>query len=362
MNDDESLGRGDPRPARIQEVAKAAGVSTATVSRALSAPNTVRPATRERVIEAARRLNYTPNEAARALRAGSTRMVLVAVPDVYSGAFFDGVLNAIDVELSAHGYTMILGSLEGDEEKARRLVELVYARQIDGVIILSNCAGAAGRKSVFDAGVPIVAVCAEVDRPGHPTILVDDRACAIAQTRHLIEFGHRRLLYVSGIADHYNEIHRYRGFRDAVADAGIADAEVRRFVGDYSLRSGVEAARFFLAQSPRPTGVVCCSDEMAIGFLKTATSAGVKAPQDVSIVGFDDIEFAQFCEPALTTIRQPRDELGAAGARTLLRCLSGQSLSCAPIVVEGQLVVRGSTGPAPRFRRSFRERRHATAA
>jgi LacI family repressor for deo operon, udp, cdd, tsx, nupC, and nupG len=126
------------RAVRISDVAEAAGVSTATVSRALAFPDRLRPETRERVLAAVRRLGYTPNEAARALRAGASRMVLVVVPYLYSGAFFAGVINSIDAELSVEGYTMIVGSLDGIEEKARRLVDLVYARQIDGVIVLTG--------------------------------------------------------------------------------------------------------------------------------------------------------------------------------------------------------------------------------
>ena len=338
------------RQVRILDVAHAAGVSAATVSRALSEPDKVRPETRRRVMETVRRLNYTPNEHARALRAGTARMVLAAVPNLYAGAFFSAVVNAIDAELAANGYTMITGSLEGAEEKTRRLVDLVYARQIDGVIILANCSGPLEGRSVLRAGVPVVAVSAELDEPGHPTVLIDDEACAIAQTRHLLDLGHRRLLYVGGPRGHYNEIHRYRGFRHAVRAADLSSADTQRFEGDFTLASGVEAGRFFLSRRARPTGIVCASDEMAIGFLKTVTAAGVKAPRDVSVVGFDDIEFAGFCEPALTTIHQPRPVLGSTGARILLERLNGNPATANPIVIKGELRVRGSTGPAPRSR------------
>ena len=134
-------------------------MSTATVSRALAFPDRLRPETRERVLAAVRRLGYTPNEAARALRAGASRMVLVVVPYLYSGAFFAGVINGIDAELSAEGYTMIVGSLDGIEEKARRLVDLVYARQIDGVIVLTGQVPMIDGRSLRDAGVPIVSIC-----------------------------------------------------------------------------------------------------------------------------------------------------------------------------------------------------------
>ncbi len=333
------------RAVRIRDVAKAAGVSTATVSRALAFPDRLRPETRERVLAEVRRLGYTPNEAARALRAGASRMILVVIPQRYSGAFFAGIINSIDDELSAEGYTMIVGSLDGAEDKARRLVDLVYARQIDGVIVFTGHIPLIDGRSLRDVGVPIVSICCEMDAPGLPTVLVDDEACAIAQTRHLIDLGHRRLLYVSGAEGHYNEIVRYRGFQKAAKASCI---ETARCVGDYTLESGAAAGRFFLSLDRRPTGVVCAADEMAIGFIKTMTGAGVAVPGEVSVVGFDGIEFADYCEPTLTTIRQPRGELGAVGARALLASLRGEPPATdRPIVLHGELLARDSTGPAP---------------
>lgn len=331
------------RAARIGDVAAAAGVSTATVSRALASPERLRPETLRRVLEAVRLLGYTPNEAARALRAGATRMVLVVVPYLYSGAFFAGIINSVDAELAAEGYTMIVGSLDGNEDKARRLVDLVYARQIDGVITLTERIPLIRGRSLLEAGVPIVSICTRQEAPGLPTVLVDDEACAMAQTRHLVELGHRRLMYVSGPEDHYNEVTRYRGFLRAAAGA-----ETVRCVGAYTLASGAAAGRFFLGLDRRPTGVVCCSDEMAIGFIKTVVGAGLSVPGAVSVVGFDGIEFADYCEPTLTTIRQPRQELGARGAQALLDALRGRPPdSPHPIVLPGQLLVRASSGPAP---------------
>jgi LacI family transcriptional regulator, repressor for deo operon, udp, cdd, tsx, nupC, and nupG len=337
------------RAVRISDVAEAAGVSTATVSRALAFPDRLRPETRERVLAAVRRLGYTPNEAARALRAGASRMVLVVVPYLYSGAFFAGVINSIDAELSVEGYTMIVGSLDGIEEKARRLVDLVYARQIDGVIVLTGRIPVIDGRSLRDAGVPIVSICCEMDLPQLPTVLVNDEESAIAQTRHLIDLGHRHLLYVSGREGHYNEIVRYRGYLKA---AKASNAKTLRYVGAYTFESGASAARYFLSLDPRPTGVVCCSDEMAIGFIKTVTSAGVAIPGEVSVVGFDGIEFGDYCEPTLTTIRQPSRELGAAGARALLASLRGEARATdSPIVLRGELLVRDSSGPAPMRRK-----------
>lgn len=350
MEAKDSQGAKSGRSVRIGDVAAKAGVSTATVSRTLAFPDKVRPATRQRVMEAVDRLGYTPNEAARALRAGASRMVLVVIPQDYSGAFFAGVIRGADAELSAHGYTILMGSLDGDAGKARRLVDLVFARQIDGAIVLSGAPPSVEGRSILSAGVPVIAVCAEIDGAQLPAALVDDFACAQIQTQHLLDLGHRRLHYISGIEGSYNEVQRYRGFLAAAARAGIGADAVSRSLGNYSLASGAAAAHEFLRQPQRATGIVACSDEMAIAFLKTINQAGVKCPGDVSIVGFDDIEFASFCEPALTTIRQPSHALGATGAAMLLAALRGEADAASlRAVFPGELIIRGSTGPAPAF-------------
>ena len=341
------------RPARLRDVADDVGVSTATASRALTFPDRVRKGTRERVLEAARRLGYTPNEAARTLRAGASRTVLALLPQRCSEVFFAGVLAGIDAELAAEGYTMIMGSLEGNDVKARRLSDLVFARHLDGVIVLTGIVPTLDGRSMLDAGIPVVSICAEIEGGKVlQTVLVDDESCAAAQTEHLIALGHRRLMYVAGIEGNYNEVFRYRGFLRAVRAAGLPAADIVRQTGDYSLASGAVAGRSFVGLQTRPTGVVCCSDEMAIGFIKIITEAGIRCPRDVSVVGFDDIEYADFCEPALTTIRQPREELGATGARALLAALRGDAVPRErKVVLPAGLVVRGSTAKAPTARR-----------
>jgi LacI family repressor for deo operon, udp, cdd, tsx, nupC, and nupG len=222
------------RIARIGDVAAAAGVSTATVSRALAFPDRLRPATLERVLCAVRQLGYTPNEAARALRAGATRMVLVVAPYLYSGAFFAGIINSIDAELAAEGYTMIVGSLDGNEDKARRLVDLVFARQLDGVITLTERIPLIDGRSLLDAGVPIVSICTQQDAPGLPTVLVDDEACAVAQTRHLTSLGIGVLITDHNVEQTLDIVDRaYIIYDGRVLFAGspedlVADANVRR--------------------------------------------------------------------------------------------------------------------------------------
>jgi LacI family repressor for deo operon, udp, cdd, tsx, nupC, and nupG len=340
--------RSEGRASRIRDVAQVACVSTATVSRALAFPERVSEATRLRVLDAVRILHYTPNQAARALRVGATRMALVVSPYQHSGSFFNGVINAIDAELASAGYVMIAGSLDGPIEKARRLVDLVYARQIDGVILLVGSPPVVEGRSLLDAGTPVVAICAPLARKDIPAATIDDEGCARQQLRHLYDLGHRRFAYVAGPADHYAQAMRWRGVQSEAAARRIPADDLVRLPGDYTLASGALAARSYLELEPRPTGVICCSDEMAIGFIKVVTKAGLRVPHDLSVVGFDGIPFAEYCEPSLTTIVQPRAALGAAGARALLRLIrEPATLRATRVELKAELRIGGSTGPAP---------------
>jgi LacI family repressor for deo operon, udp, cdd, tsx, nupC, and nupG len=332
---------------RIGDVARAAGVSTATVSRALSVPDQVREDTRRRVLETVQALGYTPNAAARHLRAGTSRTVLVVIPRRSNPPFFSEVLHGIDSTLSEAGYAVISGNV-GDEEQARRLVDLAHSGRIDGVLATSGLAPVFEGRSILNAGIPVVAIGAEIEGSRSPAVLIDDGACARSQAEHLLALGHRRLLYVAGPEGNYNEVRRFRGFTEAAVRAGLdPDADIVRLPGNYMFSGGVAAARSFLAMATRPTGVVCCNDEMAIAFAKTVRDAGIAIPGDISIVGFDGIEFGEFCEPTLTTIQQPRFELGSTGARLLIAAVRGHPApDAAPIVLEGRLLIRDSTGPA----------------
>jgi LacI family transcriptional regulator, repressor for deo operon, udp, cdd, tsx, nupC, and nupG len=335
------------RPPLISDVARAAGVSTATVSRALSVPDQVREDTRRRVLETVQALGYTPNAAARHLRAGTSRTVLVVIPRRSNPPFFSEVLHGIDSTLSEAGYAVISGNV-GDEEQARRLVDLAHSGRIDGVLATSGLAPVFEGRSILNAGIPVVAIGAEIEGSRSPAVLIDDGACARAQAEHLMALGHRRLLYVAGPEGNYNEVRRFRGFVEAVAQAGLdPEADIVRLPGNYMFSGGVAAAQSFLALAKRPTGVVCCNDEMAIAFAKTVRDAGVAIPGDMSIVGFDGIEFGEFCEPTLTTIQQPRFELGSTGARLLIAAVRDHpGPDSSPIVLHGKLLIRDSTGPA----------------
>jgi LacI family repressor for deo operon, udp, cdd, tsx, nupC, and nupG len=336
------------RGVTIRDVAARAGVSTATVSRTLADPQLVSEDTRSRVLGAIRATGFTPNVAARNLRARRSMMVLVVVPNV-ANPFFAEVLRGIDDELVASGYGMIIGNLDNLPEREARYVDLVFSGQVDGVLLMSGHVPAGGGRLMTAAGLPMASICVAIPEAGLPFVMVDDRRAAAVVAEHLLALGHRRFGYISGPAGNMAEIGRFAGFSAALEAAGVEVSEIAYWPGDFMLESGILAAREFLARGTRPTAVFAASDHMAISFMKTVRNAGVRVPEDVSVVGFDGIEFAEFVTPTLTTIRQPRHELGSRGARLLLDALAGEKPN-GSIYVDAPLLLRDSTTTPPVFR------------
>jgi LacI family repressor for deo operon, udp, cdd, tsx, nupC, and nupG len=337
------------RAANIQDVAKLADVSTATVSRALATPERVSPEARARVAQAIAKIGYVPNPAARSLRSQKTYMVLVVLPDL-SNTFFSRILRGIEETLFEAGYGMIIGDLDGSPEKEAHFAAFTAAGRVDGAILLNGHLFGQSRDGTGEpAGIniPLVALCEAIPGACIPQIEVDNRAGAREMTQYLASLGHRRIAYLSGPAGNVLERERFRGYRDGLRRAGLPFDPDLVLDGDYSLEAGVAAGQVVAQSIHRPTALFCTSDVMAIGAMRTLASAGLRVPEDISVTGFDDIEFAAVAEPPLTTIHQPRRELGQAGATALVDLLQGRA---APdrIRLKTELVTRSSAA-APRL-------------
>jgi len=334
------------RAARIQDVAKLADVSTATVSRALATPERVSPEARARVLEAIAKTGYVPNPAARTLRSQKTYMVLVVLPDL-SNTFFSKILRGIEETLFEAGYGMIISDLDGSPEKEAHFAAFTAAGRVDGAILLNGHLFGQSREGEGQPArikIPLVAVCEAIPGADIPQIEIDNRAAAYGMTQHLASLGHRSIAYVSGPASNILERERFQGFKDGLETAGLPFDPALILPGDYTIEAGVRAGQDLVARSTRPTAVFCTSDEMAIGLMRTLFSAGLRVPEDISVAGFDDIEFAAVAEPPLTTIHQPRRELGQAAASALIELLQGRP-SPKRIRLETELVIRDSVAP-----------------
>jgi DNA-binding LacI/PurR family transcriptional regulator len=321
----------------IREVAARAGVSPATVSRVFTRPGTVAADTRRRVIAVADELSYTPHPVARSLAQGRTGNIGIVVPDI-ANAFSAVVTKAVQQEARRDGYALfVAGSDEiaQDEEQWARAM----ATQVDGLLLLSP--QMPDRALLGLAGItPVVMTNRLLD--GIPAVLTDAYEATGHAVEHLYALGHRELIYLAGPDGYSNEV-RLRGFRDACARLGLAASELGPFHARFS--AGVRAGDLVLATSA--TGVVAYNDEVAVGVINRLADRGVRVPQDVSVVGYDDTLLAEMVMPRLTTVRIPAATAGTAAAGMLLDVVGGRDGAVRDrLRLPAELVVRSSTGPA----------------
>lgn len=330
----------------IEDVARLAGVSIATVSRCLHMPDVVAAKTRERVLAAVRQTGYNLNAAAQSLRQRRSNTVLVVVPDI-GNTFFAEILGGIEQVASAAGLTMLIGNTGRIKAREDSYVRYLLNGRADGALLLADPQAAWFDIPTVNArGIQPIVTISEVG-PRHETLAVsiDNEAAAHAAVSHLIAQGHGLIAHVTGPKTNILTKERLMGYRRAMAEAGLPLPVGYEFPGDFGLASGRAAFELYLAQEIRPTAIFFANDETAMGFISSAHRAGVRVPRDVSVVGFDDIHFAQTCIPALTTVRQPRAEMGAAAMRLLLGIIANEAPDSVRLPFE--LVLRDSTAVLP---------------
>ncbi|WP_274626656.1 LacI family DNA-binding transcriptional regulator [Arvimicrobium flavum] len=306
----------------IQDVARAANVSTATVSRALSLPGRVSEDTRRAVIEAVERTGYAVNQTARNLRRKQTSSIVVLVPNL-GNPFFSQILAGIEARLSRAGYNVLVADTKHPGVQEERLIDYLHANRADGIIVLDGTLPLRLLKSAGASAPPTIFCCEWEDAAGLPSIRFDNAGGEALAVRHLVERGHSRIGHILGPHGNVLTQERLAGFRRGLAESGLEERADWILEGDFSLRSGAQAARRWLAMSDRPSAITTSSDVMACGFISELHRNGCEVPRDVSVIGFDDIDIAEIFIPALTTIRQPRNEIGDSAAEALLRIVQG---------------------------------------
>lgn len=330
--------------ASIAEVALRAGVSVATVSRALRSLPNVSPATRERVLAAARELDYVVNASASRLAAGFTRTIGVVVPTLASW-FPQQLAAGVEGVFTEAGYDLLLYTVAGQEARRRFLQTLPFRKRVDGLVLLDVPLDAAEQAALARLDVPIVGIGLASEQLA--TVSIDNVAAARAAVCHLVALGHRRIGLISGLLDNPLEfaapVDRRRGWLDALAEAGVTPAGGWEAPGNFSLTGGAEAMAQLLRVRPQLTAVFAESDEMAVGALMVLRDRGLRVPDDMSLVGFDDHELAHLM--GLTTVAQPIARQGELAAYALLELLRGGPSES--IVLPTALVRRATTGPAP---------------
>lgn len=335
--------------AKLADVARLAGVSTATVSRALSQPHLVGAATLNRVEAAAQRLHYVPHGTARALRSRRTHTVGAVIPAL-GNALYAKTTHALQKALEADGYTLLLACHEFDLKTELKVMRSLIERGVDALVLV----GTEHDLELFDLlgslGIPYVLTWA-LDRTGrHPCVGFDNRLAARRVADYLVDIGHRDIAMVAGVtAGNDRARERLAGAREALAARGIALPTQRVLERPYMIAAGREATRTLLKLVPRPTAVICGNDVLAMGAVMECHAQSVAVPAAVSVTGFDDMEAASILTPALTTVRVPMHEIGYAAARQILiRLKGGTGVPVTELAVD--LIVRGTTAPPGRPR------------
>jgi LacI family repressor for deo operon, udp, cdd, tsx, nupC, and nupG len=331
----------------IKDIAEAAGVSHSTVSRALSDSPLVKAETKARIQQLAREMGYSPDAIARSLVTQKTHTVGVVVTTI-TDPFVAEVVQGIEDTAQAEDYSVILASSASEPERELAAVEMLRAKRVDCVIVTSSRVGALYLEHLERIGVPVVLINNHNRQSGRYTfsVSVDNQHGGHLATAHLVQRGHRRIGYVSGPADHSDDAERLAGYCQALDEAGIPFDPALAMPGNGRLDGGGRALHVLAALADPPTAVFCYNDMTAIGLISAARQARLSVPEDLAVVGFDDIPLAAHVHPALTTVAQPQRDMGrqAMGMALALMTADDAATSLSDVVIRGRLVVRESSG------------------
>ncbi|MGJ7546674.1 LacI family DNA-binding transcriptional regulator [Variovorax sp. LT1R16] len=334
--------------ATLKDVALKAEVSVTTVSHVVNATRHVSPTVRERVELAIRELGYVPNAMARSLKSNTTSTLGMLIPNC-SNPYFAEIVRIVEDRCFGAGYTLVLCNTHDEPNRQSVYLQVLAERRIDGLIVVST--GPADDDSLVrqlhGLRVPTVLVDREIADPACDLVETAHMQGGLLAVRHLLSLGHRRIACIGGPVGVAPSEQRIEGWRMALAETGAtpdtANADALLWRGGFTSQSGYEAMHAILRTADRPSAVFVCNDLMAIGALRAAHESGVHVPDEISIVGFDDIELSAYTSPPLTTVAQPKERIGALAVDMLLERVGGQRRDARKVVLQPELRVRGST-------------------
>jgi len=336
--------------ATIKDVARAANVSTATVSHVLNDTRYVSDELRERVLRAIGELNYRPSHAAASLRTKRSQSILIIIPDI-ANPFFPPLVRGAQDAFDRKGFAVIVGNTDRRHDRELEFLNLALRTQADGIIINPSQIGYDDLREVIEQGVKVVLIGAHIDHPDLDIVRVDNRAGACDAVHHLIDLGHRRIAIVCGPMSTSSAWQRCEGYWQAMEEAGLTVRPDWVVEETFDQEGGYRGAQRLLTLTERPTAIFATADLMALGVMQALRAAGLRIPEDISVVGFDDIPAATLTTPPLTTINQPKYEMGKRAAELLLaRIKGGKASSSRRGLMEYGLIVRGSTAPPANIR------------
>ena len=339
----------------IKDIARSAGLSHSTISRALRDSSLVNPETRRRIQKLAKDMNYTPDAWARSLVLRRTQTIGVVVTSI-SDPLIAEVIQEIESAAYESDFSIILASSAAEPGRELAAVRMLRSKRVDGVIVTSSRIGALYREHLRQIGVPIVLINSHSEQEGRYSysVTVDNFQGGFLAARHLIGLGHRRIAYIDGPEGHSSSTGRRGGYRKALEEAGVPFDPSLAIPGDERITGGAHAVPILMDRADPPTAIFCYNDLTAFGVLRAVASRGISVPRELSVVGFDDIELARSVSPSLTTIAQPKGDLGRRSMRMLLSLMRTENPEedrISDIVLPGELIVRESTGSTASARR-----------
>jgi len=330
----------------LRDVARLADVHPGTASRALNAQTRalVNAETARRVLEAAEQLGYRPNPIARGLKTNRSYTIGVLIPDL-TNPLFPPILRGIEDGLEAGGYTPLMANTDNDPERERIDWQAMRARQVDGIVAATARRDHALLDEMAGSGVPLVLVNRRAEDDRVPAATADDRKGIHLAVEHLAGLGHTRIAHVAGPLELSTGLDRHDGFHEAMRDAGLEpDPELIVVSRAFTEAEGARACRELLARAADPTAIVAGNDLIALGCYDVFAERGIRCPEEISVVGFNDMPFADRFSPPLTTIRIPHYEIGAAAAELMLGLLQGEDAAWRQLRLAPELALRASTG------------------
>ena len=334
----------------LRDVARAARVHPGTVSRALNAQTRglVNQETAERVIRAAEELGYRPNPIARGLKTNRSYTVGVVIPDL-TNPLFPPIVRGIEERLGDEGYTSLIANTDNDPDRERQDFEAMRARQVDGFITATARLDREFVAETAELSEPVVLVNRRLEDESLPAVTVDDQEGSRLAVEHVVGLGHRRIAHLGGPQALSTGHQRYLGFLAAISAAGLeADERATRFGNAFTEAEGARVCRELLDAAPDVTAIVAGNDLLALGCYDVLAERGLRCPQDVSVVGFNDMPFAARFDPPLTTVRIPHREIGISAADLLLESLGDGETKARQVRLQPTFVARGSTAPPSR--------------
>jgi DNA-binding LacI/PurR family transcriptional regulator len=331
------------RPTSIKDIARKANVSFSTVSRALQNSPLISRRTAEKIQRIARESGYRASAVARGLVTQKTKTIGVVVTSI-ADPFVSEVVEGIEECCNNHGYSVFLANSNADPDRERKVVQSFSERRVDGIVVTSSRVGALYIPMLSEMRVPIVLV--NNQHPGEfvHSVMIENVQGSREVTEHLIQLGHRRIAYLGDRLGYQSDTERFSGFREALDRAGLKFFPELIVHGDGKSEGAREPTKSLLNLSEPPTAIVCYNDMTALGVLGTVRAHGLRIPDDISVVGFDDLFIASYTDPPLTTVRQPRRRMGLLAMESLLQLMQGQDPSQA-ISVAAELVIRESSAP-----------------